>query len=227
MILLSIHQDSSRLSIGDLMNDMISLRDVYKLCTKELSSMKRDQRSKGLTTTSTKISKENEVEDPRKALFAAISSRSSKEDDKMKQPPDQRKALFAAIIKKKMDNKESDDDTSDAGVAFTPGVHRLQRFLIHSKSILSSADAKLDLAVEACKVGWAVVTCCANHNIGYATTHIHTSYFSFPDNYRVSQHTAERRAVSELRRHCCRCYPTLLYPSRVESRNMIKESRLK
>ena len=86
--------------------------------------MKSDQCSKGLTKTSTKIAKGSEVEDPRKALFAAISSRGSREDDKLKQPPDPRKALFAAITKKKVDNNEkSDDDTSDPGVAFTPGVH--------------------------------------------------------------------------------------------------------
>ncbi len=162
MFLLSIRQDSSRLSIGDLMNDMISLRNDYKLCTKELSSMKRDQRSKGLTKTST-IAKGNDVEDPRKALFAAISSRGSKDDDTLEQSPGPRKALFTAITKKKVDNdEEMDDDTSVPGVAYTPGVHRLQRFLIHSKTILSIADEDLDSAIRACKVSWGVVNPCVS-----------------------------------------------------------------
>lgn len=157
-----MHQDSSRLSIGDLMNDMISLRNDYKLCTKELSSMKRDQRSKGLTKTST-IAKGNEVEDPRKALFAAIASRGSKEDDTLKPSPGPRKALFAAIKKKVDNDDESNDDSSDPGVSYTPGVHRLQRFLIHSKSTLSIADQDLDSAIRACKVSWGVFHPCASH----------------------------------------------------------------
>lgn len=140
------------------MNDIISLRNDFKLCTNELSKMKRDQRLKVLPKKSTKVANGSEADDPRKALFSAILSRGSKEDDKVKQPPDPRKALFAAISKRKADsNEESDDDTADTGVEYTPGVHRLQKFLIHSKSILSIANDDLDSAIRACKVSSHVI----------------------------------------------------------------------
>lgn len=139
------------------MNDIISLRDDFKLCTNELSKMKRDQRLQVLPKTSTKAANGSERDDPRKALFSAILSR-SEEGDKLKLPPDPRKALFAAITKRKADNDdESDDDTADPGVEYTPGVHRLQKFLIHSKSILSIANDDLDSAIRACKVNSHVI----------------------------------------------------------------------
>jgi hypothetical protein len=151
--LILLLQDSSRLSIGDLMSDMISIRNDYKLCTKELASMKHDQRSKGLTKTSMKVTKGGEVEDPRKAMFAAILSRGSKEDGALKQPPDPRQALFAAIKSRQVDKDDgSDDDSSESGAEYTPGVHRLQKFLTHSKLILSIANEDLDAAIRACKV---------------------------------------------------------------------------
>lgn len=147
------------------MNDMISLRNDYKLCTKELSSMRRDQRPKRLTKSSTKVAAGGEVNDPRKALFAAILSRGLKEDDTINHPPDTRKALFAAITKRKVDNdEESDDDSQETGVQYSSGVQRLQKFLIHSKSILSIADDDLDSAIRACKVScYSGVNACASY----------------------------------------------------------------
>jgi hypothetical protein len=100
-----------------------------------------------------KVTKGGEVEDPRKAMFAAILSRGSKEDGALKQPPDPRQALFAAIKSRQVDKDDgSDDDSSESGAEYTPGVHRLQKFLTHSKSILSIANEDLDAAIRACKV---------------------------------------------------------------------------
>ena len=170
-------QDSSRLSIGDLMNDMMSIRNDYKLCTKELASMKRDQRSKGSTKTSMQVTKGGEVEDQRKAMFAAILSRGSKEDGALKQPPDPRQALFAAIKSRNVDiDAGSEDDTPESGAEYTPGIHRLQKFLIHSKSILYIANEDLDAAIRACKVSSFDVNLCAgNLRSVSCTVHIPTN----------------------------------------------------
>ena len=87
-----------------------------------------------------------------------------KEDDTINHPPDTRKALFAAITKRKVDNdEESDDDSQETGVQYSSGVQRLQKFLIHSKSILSIADDDLDSAIRACKVSYSGVNACASY----------------------------------------------------------------
>ena len=151
-------QDSSRLLIGDLLGDMNTLRNDYKLCKTELASMKRDQSSKRVTRSmSKKIKDESDVGDPRKALFAAIQSRgSSAKDDASPTPEtsDPRQALFAAIKNKKKDESTDKDCTTQesSNVKYTPGVHRLSKFLIQSKSMLSRAEKDQDAAIRACKV---------------------------------------------------------------------------
>jgi len=153
-------QDSSRLLIGDLLGDMNTLRKDYKLCKTELASMKRDQ-SKKKASSMPKKANVDEVGDPRKALFAAIQSRGAKEDDSPKQEEssDPRQALFAAIKKKGEATKDDSSPTSSSSnVKYTPGVHRLSKFLIHSKSILCRAEKDQDEAIRACKVRLFIVS---------------------------------------------------------------------
>ena len=110
--------------------------------------MKRDQSSKRVTRSmSKKIKDESDVGDPRKALFAAIQSRGSSASDP-------RQALFAAIKNKKKDESTDKDCTTQesSNVKYTPGVHRLSKFLIQSKSMLSRAEKDQDAAIRACKV---------------------------------------------------------------------------
>ena len=141
----TIH-DSCRLSIGDLMNNLTLLRNDFKLCKSELTSMKRDQSSKRLTRSmSKKIEDEISINDhPRGALFAEIKSRSSKNED-----DDPRNALFAAIKNKQIPQSADIDEESPS---YTPGVHRLQIFLNESKSTLALAEKDQDAAIRACKV---------------------------------------------------------------------------
>ena len=180
------------------MNDMISLRNDYKLCEKELASMKSDQRPKGLPrSTSSKVTKGSELVDPRKALFAAILSRGPKEDDALNQPP-----LFSAIKNRRLDNDErNDDDSPETDVEYSPGVYRLQKFLIHSKSILSIADEDLNAAIRACKVSF---TRNSPRDIHHRLEHS-LMYFSFLCNFRVLQYTVERMVESDPQRRSCRC----------------------
>ena len=134
---------------------MTTLRNDYKLCKTELASMKRDQSSKRVTRSmSKKIKDDSNDDDPRKALFAAIQSRG-------KPPPpatsDPRQALFAAIKNKNNDessDKEDASSTPSSDVKHSPGVQRLQKFLSHSKTILSLAERDQDAAVRACKVSY-------------------------------------------------------------------------
>lgn len=146
-------QDSCRLSICDLMNDLNSLRNDYKQCKSELTSMKRDQSSKRVTRSmSKKINNECYVDDPKGALFAAIKSRISQKTDVSSTSSDPRQALFAAIQnKKRPESAETDADSPTSDVQYTPGVHHLQKFLNYSKSILSLAENDQDGAVRACK----------------------------------------------------------------------------
>ena len=143
-------KESSRLSIGDLITEMNSLRKDYNLCKAELTKMKSDQSSKRVTRSmAKKINDESEVEDPRKALFAAIKARAPKEE-----PPsaDPRQALFAAIKNRKQDAQEDNAEANDSNTEYTPGVKRLQNFINHSKTVLSLADGDQDAAIRACKV---------------------------------------------------------------------------
>ena len=148
------------MSIGDLIGEMNSLRKDYNLCKSELSKMKNDQSSKRVTRSmAKKIDDEGEVEDPRKALFAAIKARAPKEE---KAPPaDPRQALFAAIKNRKQDTSEGSDETDTCKTEYTPGVQRLQDFLNHSKTVLSLAESDQDAAIRACKVRH--VLSCLNH----------------------------------------------------------------
>ena len=141
---------------------MSTLRNDYKLCKTEVSSMKRDQSSKRVTRSmSKKIKDDGEVDnDPRKAMFAAIQSRGSqkKDDDSPPQSPkssgDPMQALFAAIKNKKnveTSPKEGDSE-APSDVTYSSGVTRLQKFLSHSKTILSLAERDQDKAIRACKV---------------------------------------------------------------------------
>lgn len=102
--------------------------------------MKRDQSSKRVTRSmSKKIKDESDVGDPRKAL---------------PETSDPRQALFAAIKNKKKDESTDKDCTTQesSNVKYTPGVHRLSKFLIQSKSMLSRAEKDQDAAIRACKV---------------------------------------------------------------------------
>lgn len=148
-------QDATRLLISDLIGDMNGLRNDYKLCKTELTSMKRDQSSKRVTRSMTKkITDESEVADPRKALFAAIQSRKEKPESP-KSPPessDPRQALFAAIKKKGAASNEGGESSPKSDVKYSPGVDRLQNFLNRSKTILSLAGQDQDAATRACKV---------------------------------------------------------------------------
>ena len=134
------------------MNEFNSLRNGYKLCKSELTSMKHDQSSKRLTrSTSKKIADENRVDNPRTALFAAIQSQGSKKNAPSSNDP--RQALFAAIKNKNnAETAETDEDSPASDVQYSPGVNRLQKFLNYSKSILSLAEKDQDVAVRACKV---------------------------------------------------------------------------
>lgn len=137
---------------------MNTLRSDYKLCKNELASMKRDQSSKRVTRSMSKTMKdESEAADPRKALFAAIQSRSGATNESPKKKEnnsDPRQALFSAIKNKKKDETTGKDNDVDSptSVKHTPGVHRLSKFLIHSKSILCSAEKDQEGAIRGCKV---------------------------------------------------------------------------
>ena len=106
---------------------MNTLQKNYKLCKTELTSMKRDQSSK------------REEEEPPK-------------------PADTRQAMFAAIKNQKKGVPESIDKDSDSStVKYTPGVHRLQKFLDQSKTTLSLAERDQDAAIRACKVSSSLI----------------------------------------------------------------------
>lgn len=129
---------------------MNSLRKDCNLCKTELTKLKNDQSSKRVTRSMPrKINNESEVDDPRRALFAAIKSRVPKEEAS---PPDPRQALFAAIKSRKENASGDLDGTNEPNIEYTPGVQRLQDFLSHSKTVLSLADADQDAAIRACKV---------------------------------------------------------------------------
>ena len=137
------------------MNDVNLLRNDLKLCKNELTSMKRDQTSKRCTRSmSQKMSDENNVDDPTGALFAAIKSRGSKKiNNSSPKNNDPRQALFAAIKNNKNAGAaETDEETPSSDVLYSPGIDRLQKFLTHSKSLLSIAEKDQDAAVRACKV---------------------------------------------------------------------------
>ena len=124
------------MSIDDLIGEMNSLRKDNNLCKSELSQMKNDQSSNRVTSTMVKkINDESKVEDPRKALFAAIKARAEE-----KAAPGKR------------DTSEGSDETDTCKADYTLGVQRLQDFLNHSKTVLSLAESDQDAAVEACKV---------------------------------------------------------------------------
>jgi len=150
-------QDSSRLSIGDLMGDMRTLQKNYKLCKTELTSMKQDQSSKRVTRSMSKQIKDESVVDPRNAMFAAIKSRGGSkgknDSPKPAESGDSRKALLGAILnKKKGAMADTDGDSSPSSdVKHSPGVHRLQDFLTHSKTMISLAEQDQDAAIRACK----------------------------------------------------------------------------
>jgi hypothetical protein len=100
-----------------------------------------------------KINGDSEIEDPRKALFAAIKSRGSEENDAATGNEDPRKALFSAIKnRKKQDVPDDDDESPASNLEYSRGVQRLQDFLNHSKTVLSLADCDQDAAIRACKV---------------------------------------------------------------------------
>lgn len=140
------------------MGDMTTLRNNYKLCKTELSNMKRDQSSKRVTRSmSKKIKDESEVDDdPRKALFAAIHSLGSKEENpKSTDSADPREALFAAIknrTKEETSDKDGDNSSPPSDVKHSPVVHRLSKFLTRSKLSLSLGEKDQDAAIRACKV---------------------------------------------------------------------------
>ena len=121
--------------IGDLIGEMTTLRNDYKLCKTELTSMKRDQSSKRVARSMSKMIKdESEVDDPRKAKFAAIQARRAKNDSPVSGDPKQ--ALFATIKSKqnraaKRTSDNNDNSPASSDVKYSPGVHRLQKFLSH------------------------------------------------------------------------------------------------
>jgi hypothetical protein len=138
---------------------MKTLHNDYNLCKTELTKMKNDQSSKRVTRSmAKKIDKESEVEDPRKALFAAIKARAPKEtNEEAPKPMDPRQALFAAIKNRKNQDENDDDGSPPSNVEYSKGVQRLQEFVNHSKTVLSLADRDKDAAVRACKV-----RCCSH-----------------------------------------------------------------
>ncbi|KAL9184842.1 hypothetical protein ACHAXT_002619 [Thalassiosira profunda] len=152
-------QEAGRLPIGDLVGDMDGLRAEYKLCKAELAGMKRDQSSKRVTRSmSKKMADEGEGGDPRKALFAAIQARGAGEEAAPKSPPkeeggDPRQALFAAIKNRTTGASpdEEGDSPAKSNAKHTPGVHRLSKFLLHSRETLSLAGQDQDAAIRACK----------------------------------------------------------------------------
>ena len=136
---------------------MTTLRKDYQLCKTELTKMKNDQSSKRVTRSmAKKIKDQCEVEDPRKALFAAIKSRGAQERDdstKSEENTDPRQALFAAIKsrnKQEVSNEES--ISSPSNVEYSRGVRRLEDFLDHARTVLSLAEQDQDAAIRACKV---------------------------------------------------------------------------
>lgn len=143
------------------------LHKNYDLCKSELTKMKNDQSSKRVTRSmARKIHEESEVEDPRKALFAAIKARAPKEDSPSADP---RQALFAVIKSRKQDVSE-DTGENDSKTEYSPGVKRLQDFLNHSKTALSLADSDQDASIRACKVRLSIAQ--------QFTSFLHTSYTS-------------------------------------------------
>ena len=119
--------------------------------------MKRDQSSKRVTRSmSKKIKDESETADPRKALFAAIQSKGGGlKEKKAPESSDPMQALFAAIKNKDKGNAaiaDKDCESAPCDVKYSPGVHRLQKFLNHSKTILSLAEHDQDAAIRTCKV---------------------------------------------------------------------------
>merc|ERR1712194_181209 len=143
-------QDSSRLSMGDLMGNMKTLQNDYKLCKTELTGMKRDQSSKRVTRSMTKTMKnESDQGDARQAMFAAIKSRGAPSPENS----DPRQALFTAIQKKgsAVPDNTNGDSSATPKIKDSPGVHRLQQYLTHSKTILSLAERDQDAAIRACK----------------------------------------------------------------------------
>ena len=141
---------------------MNSLRKDYNLCKSELTKMKNDQSSKRVTRSmAKKINDESEVEDPRKALFAAIKARVPKETEEGTSV-DPRQVLFAAIKNRKQETSEGNNETDASNTDYTPGVQRLQDFLNHSKTVLSLADSDQDAAIRACKARRILFFCFNN-----------------------------------------------------------------
>ena len=101
------------------------------------------------------IKDESEVDDPRKAKFAAIQARRAKNDSPVSGDPKQ--ALFATIKSKqnraaKRTSDNNDNSPASSDVKYSPGVHRLQKFLSHSKTIIFLAERGQDAGIRACKV---------------------------------------------------------------------------
>ena len=173
---------------------MNNLRKDYNLCKSELTKMKNDQSSKRVTRSmAKKINEESEVEDPRKALFAAIKARAPKEDSP---PADPRQALFAAIKSRKQDVPQ-DNEVTDSNTDYSPGVKRLQGFLNHSKAVLSLADSDQDTAIRACKVKMLPAGCKSNYSYILLIS-------SFCNLNRALPSTVEREEASEPQLHFCK-----------------------
>ena len=122
--------------------------------------MKKDQAPKPAKVTQKKD--EDDLVDPRKALFAAIQSRGSDGDESSSKPApvDPRQALFAAIKNKGAEASNSSAPTSN--VKYSRGVKRLESFIWKAEASLSLTERDQGAAIRACKVScdFSVKTTC-------------------------------------------------------------------
>ncbi len=131
--------------------------------------MKKDQTPKPAKGTQRKKI-EGEAADPRKALFAAIQSRGTNDDDSSPKPTpvDPRQALFAAIKNKGAD--ASTASTPGANVKYSRGVKRLESFIWKAEASLSLTERDQSAALRACKVSMVILYIRID-NIGFRRTH--------------------------------------------------------
>jgi hypothetical protein len=180
--------------------------------------MKKDQSLKPAKGTQRKKI-EGEAADPRKALFAAIQSIGTNDDDSSPKPTpvDPRQARFAAI--KNKGAEASTTSTPGANVKYSRGVKRLESFIREAEDSLSFTERDQNAALRACKVSMVILYMRIDK---WFSSLLHVK-FCLLSIARILRLTVERKEARDLPRHCCKIYQPFHLLLRQQSRSMTKE----
>jgi hypothetical protein len=166
-------QEASKINISETIGELRLLQKSIGDCDKELELMKKDQRGGlvGSKIKSTALHDKLQVPDlatARNDLLHAIQQRKDPTLKKDSRGSSDQRAGFLAELKCKKEitveerrqkecNCDGDKDLSGFNNCvsleeFTPGVKRLENFLVDSKRILEAVKGKEKIAIESCRV---------------------------------------------------------------------------